>query len=414
MNKNRWVILLAATLIISACGPAATAIPPSPAPTSVPTEVPTLAPTAVPAATATEAAPPTTAPTAVPVAASATPDAGVLATSVALGNPAGIAVDADGKLYVSDCWFVDEPAIYTIDSAGMLEHFAGSGYSFGGDGGPALAAQFWCVTALAFDSNGNLYLVDQHNNRIRRIDAEGTINTVAGSGPATTINDQGPAKGGFAGDGGPASEARLNTPIAIAFDAQDNLYILDRDNNRVRKVDAAGNITTIAGEGTWGFSGDGGPATAAMISTSSGIAVDAAGNVYIADTDNARIRMVDVNGMISTFAGTGEPGYAGDGGPAAAAQLSSPAGMAFDADGNLYFVDGQSQSVDIGHVRKISPDGTITTITSVRRGGGFVEPVDGGLAFDSAGNLYVIDAGKLVVRKVDQAGNVTTVAGTES
>ena len=148
-----------------------------------------------------------------------------MATSVKLGNPAGIAVDADGKLYVSDCWFRDQPTIYTIDSAGMFEHFAGSGYSFGGDGGPALEAQFWCVPALAFDSAGNLFIADSTNHRVREVSTGGTISTIAGDGFS-----------GFSGDNGPALSAHLSTLAGIAVDAPGNVYVVDVGNQRVRKI----------------------------------------------------------------------------------------------------------------------------------------------------------------------------------
>jgi sugar lactone lactonase YvrE len=257
--------------------------------------------------------------------------------------PGDVAINAAGKLYVSDCSHEAGARILTMDSSGGLTVYAGGGFGFDGDGGPAAKALFFCILNMTFDSTGNLYFVDGLNARVRRIEPNGTINTVAGSGPVGDFMDGNAAAGGFAGDGGPATAALLagrfavgagDATSAIALDQQGNLYILDNGNLRVRKVDQAGIITTIAGNGTWGFSGDGGPATAAEFGESNGIAVDAAGNVYIADTDNARIRKVDLKGVIHTIAGTSKSGFAGDGGPAAKAQLSAPRGMAIDAAGN--------------------------------------------------------------------------------
>jgi sugar lactone lactonase YvrE len=421
-------IVVAAGLLAAACAPAPTSPPPTLAPTRAPTIVPTVAPTVAPTAVPATARP-TLAPTAVRASPTAAPastataaaDAGVLATQFKFDNPQAIAIDAAGNLYIAGCPYGADVSVYAVDQTGLLKVYAGSGEGFGGDGGPALRAQFWCGTGLALDSAGNLYIVDEGNNRIRRIEAKtGTISTVAGSGAATDISSNGPATGGFAGDGGPATAALLSQPNAIAWDRQGNLYILDRDNNRVRKVDPAGMITTFAGVGTWGFSGDGGPATKAELSTSNGIAVDAAGNVYIADSDNARIRKVDLQGIITTIAGTGKPGFSGDGGRARAAQLSNPWGLAFDGQGNLYVADGPTLDFDGNRIRKIDAAGMITTVAGSGEGGNtgdgrlataarLFKPTT--IAFDAQGNLYFADSGNNAVRKVDKAGIITTVAG---
>ena len=253
------------------------------------------------------------------------------------------------------------------------------------DGGPATAAQLLRPAGVATDSVGNLYIADNTNHRIRKVDPSGIITTVAGTGAR-----------GFGGDGGPATVAYLRSPWGIAVDGADNLYIADRDNNRIRKVDSSGIITTVAGTGARGFGGDGGPATAAQLARPrDGVAVDSAGNLYIADRDNNRIRKVDTSGIITTVAGTGIRGFGGDGGPAVQAWLNYPADMVLDGAGNLYIADNDNH-----RIRKVDTSGIITTVagTGARGYGG-----DGGpaiharlhsprdVALDGAGNLYIAD-----------------------
>ena len=202
---------------------------------------------------------------------------------------------------------------------------AGTTAGFSGDGGFATLAQLKFPYGVTFDAVGNLYIADQGNNRIRKVDTVGNISTVAG----TTA--------GFSGDGGAATLAQLNNPTSVSVDAAGNIYIADRINHRIRKVDTAGNISTVAGT-TVGFSGDGGLATLAQLNTPYSVSVDAAGNLYIADAQNHRIRKVDTAGNISTVAGT-TAGFSGDGGAATLAQLSLPIGVTFDDAGNLYIGD---------------------------------------------------------------------------
>ncbi len=190
----------------------------------------------------------------------------------------------------------------------------------------------------------------------------GVITTVAGNG---YVGQNG--LGGYSGDGGPATSAELNNPVGIAVDTAGNLYIADAGNNRIRKVDITGIITTVAGNGTQGYSGDGGPATNAGLSGSSGVAVDTAGNLFIADAGNNRIRKVDITGIITTVAGNGNADFSGDGGPATAAELNSPTGVAVDTDGNLYIADYHNHSI-----RKVDTAGTITTIVGGNTNG-FIE-----------------------------------------
>jgi sugar lactone lactonase YvrE len=432
--RRKLIAFGAALLVItSACGQPATVAPPTSVP---PTAVPptALPPTAAPPSAAPTTAPiatlaPSSTPAATAIPSTATPDLGVAATSFALAFPWGVAADSGGSLYISTCPDGYLPRIYVVDSAGLLKTYAGSGWGFGGDGGPALEAKFFCPGGLAVGPDGSLYVADQANNRIRRIDHAGMISTVAGSGPGGDFFDP---HGDFAGDGGPAVAASLSQPTDVAFDSQGNLYIADRGNHRVRKVDTAGIITTFAGTGEGGFSGDGGPATDAQLNaetplkmsfppeTGMSLAVDAAGNVYIGDGRNARIRKVDAAGIITTFAGTGKSGYSGDGGPAESAQLSYPSGLAVDAEGSLYFSDGPAYNFVSHRIRKIDPAGIITTFaggeTSGFSGDGGAaaaaaihNPVS--LALDAHGNLYFADNGNARVRKIATDGIITTVAG---
>ena len=196
-----------------------------------------------------------------------------------------------------------------------------------GDGDPAIEVPLRFPTGAAADGAGNLYIADQQNHRIRKVDLLGVITTIAGTGER-----------GFAGDDDPAAQAQLNNPAGVVVDSAGNLYIADRENQRIRRVDSMGTITTIAGTGVRGFSGDGGPATEAQISSPNDVTVDGAGNLYIADTQNHRMRKVDSGGTITTLAGTGVRGFGGDGGPATEAQLNSPRGVAVDAAGSRYYI----------------------------------------------------------------------------
>jgi sugar lactone lactonase YvrE len=251
-------------------------------------------------------------------------------TGAQLWGPGGIAVDASGNLFIADQ--LNRRIRKVETSTGLITTVAGTGeYGFAGDGGPATGAQFWSPAGIAVDATGNLFITDQADHRIRKVEhATGLITTVAGTGER-----------GFTGDGGPATSARLASPTGVAVDESGNLVIADQLNHRIRKVEAAtGLITTVAGTGESGFSGDGGPATSAELSTPAGIAVDATGNLFIADQGNHRIRKVKAaTGLITTVAGTGESGFTGDGGLATSARLAKPAGIAVDATGNLFIAD---------------------------------------------------------------------------
>ncbi len=284
--------------------------------------------------------------------------------------PWGVAVDANGNVFISDS---DNHRIRIVAPQGTIATYAGNGTADRADG-PRGSAGLSLPAGMAFDVSGSLYFADIGSGRVRRINREGVVGTIAGSGT-----------NGFSGDNSPANTARLNRPTDIAFDAAGNLYIADSGNHRVRKVAVDGTITTFAGSTGAGSTGDGGPATAARLRAPMGVAVDKAGNVYIADTFNNRIRRVDGSGRISAFAGTGQCCSSGDNGPAANARLGYPQGMAFDANGNLFFAE-----VLGNQIRRIAPDGTITTVA------GSGEPGisgDGGLALlarmDGPGNLAI-------------------------
>lgn len=252
-----------------------------------------------------------------------------------LRGPSAVAVDASGNVYIADA---GNQRIRKVTAAtGTITTVAGTGtFGFSGDGGPATAAQLFIAAGalLAVDGLNNLYIADSFNNRVRKVTANGVINTVAGT-----------ATGGFSGDGGAAVAAQLRIPNAVAVDSEGQLYILDSGNGRLRKVTSAGVISTVAGRGGAAFSGDGGPAAAAQFSLPTSVAVDTAGNVYVADTNNRRIRQITTDGIIRTVAGNGASGSDGDGGPAASAQLSGAAAVAVDGAGNFYIAEQTNNSI---------------------------------------------------------------------
>jgi uncharacterized protein (TIGR03437 family) len=311
------------------------------------------------------------------------------ATAAQLNTPQAVATDPSGNLYIAD---TANNVVRKVTAAGVISTIAGNGAAgFGGDGGAATSAQLRSPQGIAVDASGNVYVADTQNARVRKI-SNGTINTVAGNGTA-----------GYGGDGGTAASAQLNIPAGLAVDGVGNLYIADFSNNRIRKVTSGGVITTFAGNGLAGYTGDGGAATNAQLSTPVGVATDAGGNVYIADTGNNAVRVVNAGGFVSTAAGNGLAGYSGDGGPAVAATVGNPTGVAVDASGNLYISDGSLR------VRKVYASGFINTIAGDgARGysgdGGvalFAAMNDpAGIALASNGNLYVADSGNSAVREL--------------
>lgn len=293
--------------------------------------------------------------------------------------------------------------VLTVTPGRLTSTSAGTGVvGYTGDNGAATAATMASPSAVAYDKSGNLFLADRDNHVIREVvKSSGNIITIAGSGIA-----------GFAGDGSAATTAQLDSPTGIAVDGSGNVYIADAHNNRIRKV-SGGTITTIAGTGTTGFSGDGAAATSAQLSLPQGVAVDGSGNVYIADTNNHRIRKITGN-TITTLAGTGDQGYAGDGGAATAALLDSPSSVAVDASGVVYVADRFNQ-----RVRAIATSGTISTVagngTSSFNGDGAVATAASlskptGVSVGPSGAIYIADADNQRIRAVT-GGYITTVAG---
>jgi sugar lactone lactonase YvrE len=257
---------------------------------------------------------------------------GGLATAATLNAPSGIAIDDSGNIFIADSY---NNCIRKVNTLGLITTIVGTGFDAGtswgaysGDGGPATAADLWFPLRVAIDAGENIYVVDVRNNRIRRVDSAGIINTIIGDGTS-----------GFYGDGGPATLAKISQPVGIAIDTIGNIYFSDEGNNRIRKVTADGVINTIAGNGTAGFSGDGTTATSAEFNVPNEVAIDGAGNIYISDTHNERIRKIEISGIINTIAGDGTGGYAGDGGPATASELYWPSGLAFDSYGDMYISD---------------------------------------------------------------------------
>jgi trimeric autotransporter adhesin len=320
-----------------------------------------------------------------------------------------LTLDGSGNLYVSDFF---GGRIYRIRSGQSLLLVAGNGTSttsggLKGNGGRATEAEIDGPAGLAFDAKGDLYVVDHVNNRVRKIDTSGVITTAIGSGPV------GANMGSYAGDGGQAVHARLQEPIGLVIDSRGNLLIADRDNDRIRKVAANGVITTLAGNGDRGFSGDGGPAPRASLDQPETMVIDKEGNLYVAVDGSERVRRIDTRGVITTIAGNGKAASSGDSGPAVRAGLHTPYGLALDKRGNLYVSE-----LEGCRVRKIDLRGVIATVAGRGKcefsgdGGpataaGLAQPA--GLAVDTDGSLYIVDGVR--VRKVDSNGVITTVAG---
>jgi uncharacterized protein (TIGR03437 family) len=317
------------------------------------------------------------------------------ATAASLNHPRTLVIDSSGNLYISD---VDNLRVRRVTPAGIISTIAGNGLpGSSGDGGPAVDASLSSMLGLALDNAGNLYIADSGNRRVRKVTSAGIISTVAGTGVQ-----------GFSGDGGPATNAQLNTPASIIFSAG-NLYISDSSNQRIRRVSSDGTITTVAGNGVTGFSGDGGPATGASLAFPLGMAMDSGGNLYVADGNNNRVRRISPAGVITTVAGDGVGHFAGDLGPATSASLNVPEDVAFDGAGNLFIADAGNN-----RVRKVDSSGLISTLAGTGENGfsGDGGPATAamlnfpwGLTTDATGSVYVADRVNNRVRVV--SGSLT-------
>jgi sugar lactone lactonase YvrE len=286
-----------------------------------------------------------------------------------------------------------------------INTIAGTGAAnYSGDGGPATAADIWKAVSMKLDNAGNIYISDQYNYRIRKISTTGIITTIAGTGTA-----------GFSGDGGPATAAELEHPYGMDIDSAGNLFFAD-GAKRIRKIDISGNISTVAGTATMGYSGDGGPATAAQLNVPEDVAVDNEGGFYICEYGNGRIRKVNSTGIISTVAGNGSMGYSGDGGPATAAGLNQPNFIALDRNCNLIIGD-----INNNRIRKVSSGGVISTIvgTGIMGHSGDGGPATAanisgpnGVFVTPDNTLYFVQAFDARIRKVSPSGIISTLAGT--
>ena len=330
---------------------------------------------------------------------------GNIATNAELSHITDAAQDESGNLYIADYF---NQRIRKLDLNGIITTQVGNGAAgYLGDGGDATNSELNGPDSVVMDHFGNMFIADQNNCCVRKIDTNGIISTVAGNGMV-----------GFSGDGGMATNAELNYISFVALDGIGNLFIVDQGNNRIRKVDSKGIITTVAGNGAAGFSGDGGVATNAELNAPWGLSLDASGRIYISDLHNNRIRKVDNNGIITTVAGNGIAGFMGDGGLATNAALDAPLGLVLDNFGNIFIGDFNNH-----RVREVNTNGIIITVAGNGSGG---YGGDGGLAtnaqlspygvaIDNIGNLFIADYSNSRVRKITQpGGNTLTLEHIES
>ncbi len=330
------------------------------------------------------------------------------ATSAELAGPIGVAVDASGNVFIADSG--NSVVREVVAATGTIQTVAGNGtWGYTGDGGLATSAELASPSGLALDASGNIFIADESNSVVRVVIASsGNIQTVAGTGTS-----------GYAGDGGLATSAQLTAPFGVFVDPSGNLFIADLWANVVREVTAStGFIQTVAGNGTSGYTGDGGPATSATLGGPYGVAVDTFGNIFIADGINSVVReVVAATGNINTVAGTGTAGYSGNGGPATSALLDQPIAVTVDASGNIFFPDFRNFVVwevvaATGNIQVVAGNATLSSgdgyqATSAQLG--FPE----GFYVDGSGNLFIADSYNNIIRKVSAStGIITTVAGT--
>ena len=313
------------------------------------------------------------------------------ATAAKISHPSSVASDCSGNTYIAD---YDNGVVRKVDARGVITIFAGNGtIGYSGDNGPATAAELSTPTGVAIDNNGNVYISDYNNMVVRMVSTTGIITTFAGNGGH-----------GYSGDNGPATAAELNYPVGLAVDNANNVYITDYLNSAIRKVSTSGIITTVAGNGTTGYNGDGGYAFNATLNYPRGVAVDNSGNLFIADYGNNVIRKVSASGIISTFAGVGIAGYSGDGGIAILAKMNNPWGIAVDGYNNVYCSELHNNII-----RKIDSTGMISTIGGSNCGcegysgdgheailGRLDQPM--GISINCSGNLFIADNANYAVR----------------
>jgi probable HAF family extracellular repeat protein len=316
---------------------------------------------------------------------------GAAATSANLNNPTGVAVDGYGNLFFADS---SNNVIREVNTNGLISTMAGNGtIGYGGDGSAATNASLSNPTGVAVDGYGNVFIADAGNNVIREVNTNGVIATVAGNGTV-----------GYGGDGSAATNASLSNPTGVAVDGYGNVFIADAGNNVLREVDTNGIITTVAGNGGLGYGGDGGAATSANLNYPTGVAVDGYGNLFVMDTGNNVVREVNPGGIITTIAGNGGAGYGGDNGLAVSASLNNPAGIAVDAYGDLFIAD-QGNNV----VREVNTNGIITTVAGNGSSGytgdggaAILARLNGpaGVSVDAFGNLFLADSSNNVIRAI--------------
>jgi uncharacterized protein (TIGR03437 family) len=319
---------------------------------------------------------------------------GGLATQAQLLLPSGVAIDSNGNVYIADN---GHNLIRIVATSGIISTFAGIGYpGFAGDAAAANACSLNHPEDVAVDSSGNVFIADTLNAAIRKVTTDGNINTIIGD-----------AAIGYSGDGGVGTSAGLIEPYAVAVDSSGQIFFAEPEDGRIRKMDTKSIVTTIAGNGTLGFTGDGSAATGAELYLPTGVAVDSSGNVYIADSVNARVRKLSGT-TINTVAGNGGLSYSGDGGPATKAELNAPQAVAVDAAGNKYIADTANNVV-----RQVTAAGTISTIAGNGTAGNGSSQLNGpqGIAVDGTGNVYVADTANARVLKIS-GGSVSAFAGT--
>jgi len=359
-----------------------------------------------------------------------TPDGTITTILIKTGGPCGTSMSYYRDAVNNEYIYYTETTNYVVNRTlvlqngvvpvptGIINTIAGNGTSgYNEDGATGTSAQLNAPRGVSVDSVGNIYIADTFNNRIRKVNTTtGIITTVAGNGTF-----------GYSGDGATGTSAQLRFPAGVSVDSVGNMYIADTNSHRIRKVDTTGIITTVAGNGTFGYSGDGLLAISAQLRGPNGVSVDSVGNIYIADTLGHRIRMVSratqtkfgismTADYIYTIAGTGAGGYNGDGATGTSVRINAPHGVSVDSDGNIYIADTSNH-----RIRKVDTTGIITTVAGTGTSGYNGDGATGtsarlnkpeGVSVDSVGNIYIAEASSYRIRKVDTTGIITTIAGT--